>query len=596
MMRINTRFLGLALAALMIVSSCQTTPDLDPEALSPELKSAQVEQEEARVIPGQYIVVLNEFPGQPQGRAVGYEQGIARARQVIQGLMNENRIPADKLGHVYAFALDGFSATLTEEQMIRLARDKRVKYVEPDQVITISGSQSNATWGIDRVDQRDLPLNKLYTWTATGDGVRAYIIDTGINYGHVEFGGRATFGFDAFGGNGTDGNGHGTHVAGTVGGTVYGIAKEVKLIAIRVLNDSGSGSTSGVIAGMDWVVANHIKPAVVNMSLGGGASTAMDDAVGRLFDAGVPVIVAAGNGNKAGREDDACKYSPARAPKAFTIGATTSNDAKASYSNYGNCVNLFAPGSGITSAWYTSNTALVSISGTSMASPHVAGAAALFLGKNSTATPQQVYDAISANSTPNKVTSAKTTNNHLLYTLGFGGTTPPPVNQPPTASFTITKNDLTVSVNGSGSSDPDGTVASYAWNFGDGSSAAGATASRTYTAAGTYTVTLTVTDNGGATASTSQSVSVTAPPTPPGDGIILSVSAYKVQGRKAADLTWSGASTTQVDIFRDGAKVATVANNGSWTHTTSERGGGSHTYQVKENGGSKVSNSVTVTY
>jgi subtilisin family serine protease len=355
-MIMNRRLFGLALAAMMIVASCQKTPDLDP--MQPDLKKAQVEESDYKVIPGQYIVVLNEFPAQPKGKAVGYEAGIARAKQVAKGLMNENRIPADKLGFVYAFALDGFSATLTEEQMIRLARDKRVKYVEPDQVISISGSQSNATWGLDRVDQRNTPLNQTYTWDATGQGVRAYIIDTGILPAHQEFGNRASIGYDAYGGDGIDRQGHGTHVAGTVGGNVYGVAKNVLLIGVKVLDDSGSGTTSGVVAGMDWVAANHVKPAVANMSLGGGGSTAIDDAVGRMYDAGVPVIVAAGNGNFIGRQDDACKYSPARAPKAYTVGATVSTDAKASYSNYGNCVNLFAPGSSITSAWHTSNTAI----------------------------------------------------------------------------------------------------------------------------------------------------------------------------------------------------------------------------------------------
>lgn len=588
----NRRLFGLALAAMMIVASCQKTPDLEPE--STDLKKAQVEESDYKVIPGQYIVVLNEFPAQPKGKAVGYEAGIARAKQAIQGLMNENRIPADKLGFVYAFALDGFSAKLTEDEMFRLARDKRVKYIEPDQVISISGSQSNATWGLDRVDQRDLPLNQTYTWDGTGQGVRAYIIDTGIRYTHQEFGTRASFGFDAFGGNGSDGNGHGTHVAGTVGGTTYGVTKAALLIAVRVLDNNGSGTTSGVIAGMDWVTANHTKPAVANMSLGGGASTSIDDAVGRMYDAGVPVIVAAGNGDRLGRAQNACNYSPARAPKAYTVGATTSSDAKASYSNYGDCVNLFAPGSSITSAWHTSNTATNTISGTSMATPHVAGGAALFLEKNPGATAQQVYDALTNNSTKNKVTSSSTTNNHLLYTFGFGGTTPPPTNQPPVASFSISVNNLTASFDASGSSDTDGSIVSYAWNFGDGTTGSGVTTSRTYASAGTYNVTLTVTDNQGATDSQTQSVTVTAPATD--DNIVLSVVAYKTQGRKMADLKWTGAGTTSVDVYRDGVKINTVPNNGSWTHSTNERGGGSHTYQVKESGGSKVSNTVTVTY
>ncbi len=516
-MNMNRNLFGFALAAIMIVSSCQKTPDLEPEI--GDLKKAQVEESDHKIIPGQYIVVLNEFPGQPKGNAVGYEAGIARAKQVIKGLMNENRIPADKLGFVYAFALDGFSATLTDEQLIRLARDKRVKYVEPDQVISISGSQSNATWGIDRVDQRDLPLNQTYTWDATGNGVRAYIIDTGIRYSHNEFGNRASFGFDAFGGNGNDGNGHGTHVAGTVGGTTYGVAKETLLIAVRVLDNNGSGTSSGVVAGMDWVAGNHSRPAVANMSLGGGASTAIDDAVARMYNAGVPVIVAAGNGDRLGRAQNACNYSPARSPYAYTVGATTSTDAKASYSNYGNCVNLFAPGSSITSAWYTSNTATNTISGTSMASPHVAGGAALYLQNNTSATPLQVYEALTTNSTKNKVTSSNTTNNHLLYPLGFGsggGGEEPTPNQTPVASFTYTTTDLSASFNAGGSSDSDGTIVSYAWNFGDGTTGTGVTTSRTYAAAGNYTVTLTVTDDDGATGTTSQSVTVSAP-SPIGD-------------------------------------------------------------------------------
>lgn len=466
------------------------------------------------IIKGKFIVV---FDTDVTGKAFlksgrNYEGTLEYTRDLASKVLDETTISRDAIEHVYGYALDGFSARLTDEEFVRLRNDKRVKYIEPDRIIRIFGSQTNATWGIDRVDQRDLPLNQTYTWDATGQGVRAYIIDTGIRYDHAEFGGRASFGFDAFGGNGSDGNGHGTHVAGTVGGTTYGVAKSALLIAVRVLDNNGSGTTTGVIAGMDWVAGNAIKPAVANMSLGGGASTATDDAVARMYDAGIPVIVAAGNGDRLGRAQDACNYSPARAPKAYTIGATTSTDAKASYSNYGNCVNLFAPGSSITSAWYTSNTAINTISGTSMASPHVAGGAALFLEKNPGATAQQVYDAITTNSTKNKVTSSNTTNNHLLYTLNFGGTTPPPANNPPVASFTYTTNDLTASFNASGSTDSDGSIVSYAWNFGDGTTGSGVTTSRAYAAAGTYNVTLTVTDNAGATGTQSKSVTVTAPP------------------------------------------------------------------------------------
>jgi len=276
-----------------------------------------------------------------------------------------------------------------------------------------------ATWGLDRSDQRSLPLSTTYAYTSTGGSVTAYIIDTGIRFAHADFGGRAVSGYDAVdGGTADDCNGHGTHVAGTVGGAAYGIAKGVNLVAVRVLDCNGSGSTSGVIAGVDWVTGQHAAgaPAVANMSLGGGASSSMDAAVDRSIADGVSYSVAAGNGNFIGIAQDACKYSPARVAAAITVGASDKSDKKASFSNYGNCVDLFAPGVGITRAWSTSNTATNTISGTSMAAPHVAGVAALYLQGNPGASPATVRDAIYALSTKGKVTSAKTANNHLLFT------------------------------------------------------------------------------------------------------------------------------------------------------------------------------------
>jgi subtilisin family serine protease len=322
--------------------------------------------------------------------------------------------------YVYRTVLNGFAGEISEAARNGLMRDHRVVRVEQDGVVTTTSTiQEDATWGLDRIDQRELPLDGTYVYNDEGSGVSVYIIDTGIYYSHNEFQGRAVFGFDAFSDNreGEDCNGHGTHVAGTVGGAEYGVAKDANLVAVRVLDCNGSGSFSGVIAGMDWVAENAAGPSVANMSLGGGSSDSIDEAVEKMFDAGVPVIVAAGNGNRGGREQDACNYSPAGASKAYTVGATNSSDSKTSWSNYGDCVDMFAPGASITSAWHTSNTATNTISGTSMAAPHVAGVAALFLQNNTNAGSQEVYDVITQTSTQNIVTNSRTAENHLVYSL-----------------------------------------------------------------------------------------------------------------------------------------------------------------------------------
>ena len=392
----------LALAAVLTATLAACGDPAAPTAVpaeSPRLATAQ----NGDVIPGHFIVVLkSEVTDVP---------GLARRLAAQNG---------GTLGHLYQRALKGFSVAMSDRAAAALARSPFVAFVEPDRVVTASTTQSSATWGIDRVDQRALPLSGTYSYTNTGAGVTAYIIDTGILFSHTEFGGRAVTGVDEVtaGGTAVDCNGHGTHVSGTVGGATYGIAKQAKLVAVRVLDCGGSGSNSGVIAGVDWVTSDHQpgQPAVANMSLGGSASTALDNAVKNSIADGVVYAIAAGNGFF-GFAQPACNYSPARVPEAITVSATDNTDKKASYANYGTCVDIFAPGNNITSAWYTNDTATNTISGTSMATPHVTGVAALYLQSNPAATPQQVRDALVANGTTGKVTSAGSGSpNVLLFT------------------------------------------------------------------------------------------------------------------------------------------------------------------------------------
>jgi len=390
---------------LSISSHAQNPNKADKSAAksnsSPKNKAKFRHAHPDKVIPGEYIVVLNDDVADVEtasGNLIALHGGGYRK-------------------HRYNRALKGFSATLTLEQAQSLALDPSVAYVEEDQLMSLNATQSNATWGLDRIDQRDLPLNGTYNYTNTGAGVKAYIIDTGILTTHTEFGGRAISGYTAItDGNGTtDCNGHGTHVSGTVGGATYGVAKGVTLVAVRVLDCTGSGSNSGVIAGVDWVTSDHQagQPAVANMSLGGGISSALDTAVTNSINDGVTYAVAAGNDNL-----DACNSSPARVASAITVGASTNTDARASFSNYGTCLDIFAPGLNITSSWYTSTTATNTISGTSMATPHVVGVAALYLQSNPSASPATVTSAIINGSTLNHITSAGTGSpNRLLYSL-----------------------------------------------------------------------------------------------------------------------------------------------------------------------------------
>jgi subtilisin family serine protease len=313
--------------------------------------------------------------------------------------------------HVFS-TVHGFSARLGAAQVRALRESARVAYVEPDRVVTADTTQTlsgGQPWGIDRIDQRALPLDSRYTYNATAASVTAYVIDTGLTYGHPDFGGRAAFAYDAFGGNGADCNGHGTHVAGTIGGARWGIAKNVKLRAVRVLNCSGSGSTSGIIGALDWVRTHAAPPAVANMSLGGGRSTALNNATNSLAGSGVFIAVAAGNENQ-----NACNVSPASASAAYTTAASDSTDKRASFSNYGSCVDGYAPGVAIRSDWLSNGTN--TISGTSMATPHVAGVAALYKSAFGDASSSIVASWINSNATANVIRSNRTgTPNRLLY-------------------------------------------------------------------------------------------------------------------------------------------------------------------------------------
>ncbi len=439
--------IGFSLIALLVAAALlwtgpvlQAQDDPQPPAAPADLLylpalSGGIAPEAGAVIPNQFIVVLHDVTAREAAAPVEAEAVTAsRLASSVNG----------EILYVYDAALSGFAVRVPPDQEISAAAtlesDPRVAYVEPDRVARVletDATQTGATWGLDRIDQASLPLNSTYMYPNTGTGVHAYIIDTGVLITHTQFTGRIGTGFSAIGSssNYVDCNGHGTHVSGTVGGTTYGVAKQVTLHPVRVLDCNGSGSNSGVIAGVNWVTANRQLPAVANMSLGGSASSALDTAVANSIAAGITYAIAAGNDNQ-----NACNYSPARTAAALTVGATTNTDARASYSNYGTCVDIFAPGSSITSAWYTGSSATAVLSGTSMATPHVAGAAALYLAANPSASPAQVAQALTSGATTGKVTSPGTGSpNRLLY-VGFigGGASPTatPTTSPPTATAT----------------------------------------------------------------------------------------------------------------------------------------------------------------
>jgi subtilisin family serine protease len=530
---------GLFVAALLVaaggsVAGAQPSP-------TGEIHRAE------RPVPGQYIVTLHDADpdttaARANGLAAQYHGAVSR---------------------VYEHALQGFAVRMTEAQAAALAADPAVQSVEENGVVSIDTTQTNPpSWGLDRIDQASLPLSNSYTFDANGAGVRAYVIDTGVRTTHTDLGGRATSGYDFVDNDATanDCNGHGTHVAGTIGGNSYGVAKGVSIVAVRVLDCGGSGTYEGVVAGVDWVTANAVRPAVANMSLGGGKSTSLDNAVRNSISAGVVYALAAGNSNA-----DACNSSPSGTVEALTVGATDINDNRASFSNWGSCVDVFAPGVNITSSWGTGDTATNTISGTSMATPHVAGAAARYLATNPSASPSAVANALLTNATLNKVVNPGANSpNRLLATMFIGGPSSPSPSAPGAPTLTATGAVAKVQLSWTVPSDNGSAINAYRLYRATTSGGQGSTPFQTLsssttafddsavTAGTTYYYKVEAVNSVGATKSAERSAMPTASTSPTAPGA-PALTASAASGR--VNLTWTvpsngGSAITGYAIYR----------------------------------------------
>ena len=474
------RLISLAGIAVLIAACSDTsTPTVSSGIAVNSTKSSALN---SSLIPGQYIVVFKNNVLNP----VAMASSIALQHST-------------KVTYTYTGALKGVALALSDAEANAMRADPNVAYVEQDQVGTRATTQSNPMWGLDRIDQRARPLDNAYVYSADGTGVTVYIMDTGINYAHVDFGGRAVPGADFVtpSTNGNDCDGHGTGIASLVGGSTYGVAKNVRLVSLRVDDCIYGSTTSRIIAAIDWIATHPSLPSVVNMSIALRNSPAVTQAVQNSIASGVVYAVAAGNNTA-----DACNWSPANAPDALTVAASDDTDGFAGFSNYGPCVDLAAPGTRLNMAWIGSPTAVYYGGGTSYSAPQVAGLAALYLQTNRSATPAQVSAAIVGNATLNALTNVPANTPNLLLYTGFIAAGP----VPPVANFTFNCSALSCAFDASNTSTP--STPTYTWTFGDGTSGSGRTPSHAYAASGTYSVTLTVSDANG-TSTKTNAVTVT---------------------------------------------------------------------------------------